>query len=457
MRRDDRSVGTLGTIVEIPVQSQSNTGLASKREILHRVKPFWSKDLLAYPRLNVIVTFLCFAAAPIGGSLLTALFYGGASWSIVEAVRRRYPFHLDRTAMVLSISLAGLAFSYLVAAVVNGDLPMYGYRYLWLAMLLTLPFSSSLLAWSDKSALARAAVWGSACGCVGGFVLAVIQFYVIGGMWAEGGAANSLVFGTVTTFAAGVALAGVFHNTGTARLLLIVCFAAGLAAIAYSGARGVWPAVVLNTGLVIFVGQTGQRAGASQVLGMAVLVVCAVMGAALSDTIGWRFTSLASVWRDFFDNANYDSTLGHRVAMWEIGLDLLQDRPLFGYGRAALPELLSARLLSDHGIQAEYSHFHNFVLTTAVEAGLLGAGALLGVVATAAVLALKRLFARREQVEEFGAVLILVMLITLVTAGMTNRFLGHDILTTIFMLSLTVGAYLMSGSRRPVAELTQRA
>lgn len=111
---------------------------------------------------------------------------------------------------------------------------------------------------------------------------------------------------------------------------------------------------------------------------------------------------------------------------------------------AATPLMLQG-FQERYGMTEGFSHFHNGFLTALVEAGILGAVTLAAIFVVAARNAAKVLRTSTDAIERFGATLIVIVVITYLTAGMTGILVGHDILDSVLMIFLVSGTYLASG------------
>jgi O-antigen ligase len=161
--------------------------------------------------------------------------------------------------------------------------------------------------------------------------------------------------------------------------------------------------------------------------------------------ISERADFLVSDWDALTTKGDHTTALGLRVAMWQIGLDAFRDMPLFGHGIAASRALIEKGFHDQFGMTRGFSHFHNGFLTALVEAGILGAVMLAAIFVVAARNAAGVLRGSADPIERFGATMIVVTVITYLTAGLTGILVGHDILDSVLMVFFVSGTYLASG------------
>jgi O-antigen ligase len=393
-------------------------------------------------RRTEIFTYVCFAAAPLAGSVTSIAVNVGAVGGVLEILRGVIRVSRDRLLLYLSIPIFLYCASYLLSLAVNPD-PSWQDA-LPVATFLLFPFLYSSWCLSRKETVARSVVSASMIGCYGALALAIVQFHFYG-MRAEGGAGNAIVFATVTCMAASVALAGAFTREGIAALLLFGAYCAGSIAILYSGSRITWLALFLSTMAILWIYRRRRHAWSS-----AIAVSCATAAVGVITLVGTqvvpaRLAALTHDWQQMSEHENYDSSLGRRAELWEIGLAAIRESPIVGHGPQSTKPLISEGF-KETGLDVFYSHFHNGFLNAWVEAGVFGALSLAAIFAVAAGAAIRTLARTGAADARLGAVMLIVVVVTYVVSGLTGILVGHDILDAMLMAFLAVGAYLAAGT-----------
>jgi O-antigen ligase len=269
-------------------------------------------------------------------------------------------------------------------------------------------------------------------------------------MRAEGGAGNALVFAQVTAMAGSICLAGALQSPRW-RHLLLGAFGAALIAVILSGSRTDWLIAFLDTLLLAVLFRSRLRAIVSVKMVALALVVAAAVIVVMWPFIWTRVEQLLRGWNEVTAQGKYDSSLGIRIALWQIGTDLFTQHPIFGYGIHRADTLLVQDLFADYGIEKGYSHFHNGFLTLLVQSGVVGALSIAGVFVVAATTGARVSARSSDEVERFGAAILLLTVVTYMVAGASNKLLGHDILDTMLMVYLIVGLYLSVGKSSETA------
>ena len=432
------------------------SGSSESRKGLARLPTIAEVRQWRYPKVNAYFTAICFAAPPIGGSIVSFVYNGGALWCLLEVIRGRYklPRELHFIAMTAALYAYGLAM--ILAAAVNSNLDTSIPQLVGIASLLLFPFSYSIWRVSEKDEIMRICMAACAAACLGGLLLALVQVHLLSVDRAVGGAGNALVFSNVIALAGGVSLIGAFKHAGKERSVYLAAFLASAVAVVYSASRGPLIVVVASAIIVSLIYARGRAMRTTMFVAAAALVAVALLLASGVTPLSDRFGALFSNWSDIAEDGNFSSSVGIRVALWQIGLDLWLENPLFGYGAGELQTLIHQRLTAQYGITSGFSHFHNVFLNTLVEGGLVALVALLAMIAVPSVTALQVLSAPASEAERFGATLLLLILSMFLITGMTNLVLRHDIMDAVLMICLVVGLYLAAGSSaRSIADIAE--
>ena len=361
---------------------------------------------------------------------------------MLEVLRGIIGISRDRFLLYLTVPIYLYCASYLLSLAAN-PAPGWG-DVLPVLTFLLFPFLYSSWCLSKKETVARSAINGSMIACYGALALAIVQFHFYG-IRAEGGAGNAIVFSTVTCMAAVIALSGAFSRQGMAAVLLFGAYCAGSIAILYSGSRVTWFALFLTTAVVLWIYRERRHAWSSALAVTCAALAVAVVTFAGSQVVPSRVAELAHDLEQMSEHGNYDSSVGRRVELWEIGLSAARESPIVGHGPQATKTLIKGGF-EKIGIEAKYTHFHNGFLNAWVENGILGVLSLAAVFVVAACLGVRTLAAATSAEARLGAVMLIATTTTYVVSGLTGILVGHDILDAMLMAYLAVGSYLAAGT-----------
>jgi len=392
-------------------------------------------------RRTGIFTFVCFVFGPLVGSIASIAVNVGAVGGVVEVLRRIIPVSRDRFMRYLAVPIYVYCAAYLVALVLN---PAPDWKdALPVLTFILFPFLYSSWCLSKKATVARNAVNASMVACYGALVLAIVQFHIYG-LRAEGGAGNAIVFATVTCLAASVALAGAFVRTGTVALWLFGAYCAGSIAILYSGSRITWLALFLSTVVILWIYRARRHALTSAVAITCAVVAVGVIVFAGAQVVPSRVEALVRDWRQMEKFDDYNSSLGRRAELWDIGLAAVRESPIIGHGPQSTRPLINQGF-EKIGLDVFYTHFHNGFLNAWVEAGVVGAVSLAAIFIVAACLGVSTLARATTADTRLGGIMLVTVAITYVVSGLTGVMVGHDIMDAVLVVFLIVGAYLAAG------------
>lgn len=410
-----------------------------------------ARQQLTPSRINIYFSTLCFFFPPVLGSVVSFVFNGGGLWSVLLIAFKKRRFNTDRGMMALTIAIYAYCAANLVASIVNNALVQDAPRLIPLVTFLFFPVSYSTWSISRKATLVRIIILSSLAACFVALLLAVAQQYWVG-MRAKGGAGNAIVFAEVLCLAVMVCVAGALSGIERHRIALVCAALGGTIAIIYSETRIVWLALLVAAIAVLLINQRRLRGRNAVRLLLLLVAVGVVVGAVGFQTISGRIDFLRADWDALGVQGHYDTSLGFRVALWEIGLKAFRESPLFGHGVGATQFLIRQGFRDQFGMDAGFNHFHNGFLTALVQAGLLGAVTLAAIFVVAATNAALVLRNSTDPIERFGATMIVIVVITYLTSGMTGILVGHDILDSVLMVFLVSGTYLACGRQAPLAQ-----
>ncbi|RWC62569.1 O-antigen ligase [Mesorhizobium sp.] len=402
-------------------------------------------------QVNIYFSILCFFFPPVLGSVVSFVFNGGGLWSALLIALKKRRFNADRPMIWLTVAIYAYCAANLLASIVNNSFARDAPHLIPLVTFLFFPVSYSTWSITRKTTLARTIVLSSMAACFVAVLLAICQQYWLG-IRAEGGAGNAIVFATVVCLAVVVCVAGALSGIEQARNPLFYATLAGTIAIIYSGSRIVWLALLIAGVAVMLINRHRLKGRNAVRLLLLLAAVGVVIATSSFQAISGRVDFLRSDWGALGVGGNYDTSVGIRVALWQIGLKAFHDMPVFGHGMGATQLLIKQGFLDQFAMNAGFNHFHNGFLTALVQAGILGAVTLAAIFAVAAGNAARVLRNSDDPLERFGATVIVIVVITYLTAGMTGILIGHDILDSVLMVFLVCGTYLASGRQVPLLE-----
>ncbi|MCO5063193.1 MAG: O-antigen ligase family protein [Rhizobiaceae bacterium] len=399
------------------------------------------------PKVNRVFTLLCFASPPIIGSAVSFLFNGGGAVCAYNVARGRVKLSDIREIRLISFLFLAFVAVSVLAAFANGSALRKPTELLALVTFALFPVSYAYWSVSRKEEIMWSVVWGAAIGCMGGLAIAVVQMILVPDERPAGGAGNPLVFATVTVVAVSIVVVGILLSEQRKRGLLAAAALCGVVALILSQSRVPLMMLAVNALLlfVLFAPRGWLRRLWVPALALAALVGAMIATGAEVPLLSARFEEAASDWALIREKGDYLSSGGIRLAIWEIGFEMWKEAPWLGHGRGYAAEELGRRLVEQYDISRSFTHFHNFMLQALVQNGIIGFVSLLALLGYGFWLAIRTIRSADDKTRLFGAMMMLIVLVTYTGSGMTNIMFGHDILDAVFMVCMVPGVYLAVG------------
>jgi O-antigen ligase len=298
----------------------------------------------------------------------------------------------------------------------------------------------SRLSVSSREGVRNALETGSVIGAFAALALSLFQLTVL--HWrAEGGAGNAVPFAVAGLVGYVVLWLGCMRADGKRRLLLAAAICASGACVLLSGTRALWPGLLLVpiiTGLIYrkhFLTRGFGRAAAI------LLVLAACTGILAAGFVEKRIELAVADVTASFSSDDYSGSFGRRLIIWRVGLELFKEAPILGQGPGNAKPLLEAGTAA-LGHELRYSHYHDVFLTYAVRDGILGVLVVLAMILAPLVLAARH---ERDETGTYGLAFLAGAETAFLLSGAIGIMFGHDIMDSLFMISMIVGAYLVFG------------
>ncbi|WP_394691612.1 O-antigen ligase family protein [Hoeflea sp.] len=241
-------------------------------------------------------------------------------------------------------------------------------------------------------------------------------------------------------------------NCGAAfRRNSIVGLAFGIAAAAaayiviMTGTRAMWPVLLVVPFIcsLCFLSRKTNLWGIPCIflLGSLIVILAPMESVRIKERIASLETDLHAI-----SDGDFSGSIGQRVQLYNAGYDLFFERPFLGYGPGNERAEIAQKTAENGGTAISYSHAHNAVLTAALRAGILGVAALLAVLFTPWIVALR---ARKDEIGWVGLYVLSSMLMIYLCSGTVGIALGHDIHDTVYIAGICYGLYLVFGRTPP--------
>lgn len=398
---------------------------------------------LGMRRNNAAFTFLAGATFPWVGSWLAVMVGAAGTWAVARLAARHFGWVRDRATLYTALAFALFFASAVLTNVIHFDgganIAMIVNRLPYLALL---PVASRY-ALSPADATRRTLENGAV---IGAAIAAVFALYQVASGYGRADAlnANPMPFAATNAMILVILINGAMAGTGTRRIVMAAAAILPILSIAASGARTYWLVLPVIALLALFRGGIpGIRRIGLAVLAAGVLAAAAWLFA--GDMLEARLIRLLDDVAAHGLEPDATTSLGQRIAMWTCGVDAFMSSPLFGLGRAAGREFLSACTAGLVGADLGFSHFHNALLSAGVFGGAVDIVATLAM-ATAPLVA--SVLAPRGAQRASGAMLLRAVALAWLVAGLFSTPHGNDVLDATFVFMTLIGLHLCAAPAR---------
>lgn len=191
---------------------------------------------------------------------------------------------------------------------------------------------------------------------------------------------HHIIFGSVAMLNVGVMLVMLvtMNLQWMMKVLLLICMFCGVITAVLSQSRGVWLVLPAYLLIAVFYALKDSKPR----LLIFIIIGTIFFGSALlifqGDIIGERIDSAKTEISSFYSDNRYNSSLGARLAMWDIALDVWREHPVVGTGPGDFDgEIRSLQKAGKFIGMDVFASTHNIFFQALVSAGMLGLFAML--------------------------------------------------------------------------------
>jgi O-antigen ligase len=362
------------------------------------------------------------------------LFIGGLL--LFHKVRQR--FSIDDWLFV------GVLFFYFVinsALILHHDLPVRHYDNI-IRVILAIPVYFLLIRYPPQEKY----FWlGLVVGALGAGVFAVFQIYTSHANIIDNranGFIHAIQFGDISLLTAGLVFCGgLWHVHENKFYFLITFFASsllGLAASLLSSSRGGWLAIPLLFLVYYLASDTFLRKKIAWffVLGGFVFSTSYII---LPETnfLKKRVAVTHYEINAYFDKGTDYTSVNSRVMMWQSGLNAFKYKPILGWGDLVAIKSYFPSQWSELNKLDNFNHLHNEYIDALAKKGLVGFTALMALYLIPLYYFIGLMRTRQADVMPFAAAGV-VLIVCVMTFGLTQCFLAHNSGTTVFVFYLVI-------------------
>lgn len=404
---------------------------ASPRAVLSRFRALNVGD-----RNTLVFVLLVFATGPaLGEWSLTAGVSVAFAWALLSVLRGSRELRLDRSSVVAAISMGIYASVKVVFTIAHSGFA--GLHTLQGFILFLAPiFLISYLHRNSSRLILDSFVLGCGFSALLAFPIAAYQVFGMG-IRAEGGCGNAGVFAVITLVLGSIGSLNVASSDHVRRALGFIAWIAMVFCVLASGMRGIWIAIPVTTGIVIWAAVPWIPKGILR-RGLLAAVAVSVIGLGLASESLWKRAALIGTDVARIEEAgDYSSSTGRRILMYTGAWKAIRNAPFTGYGIYERMNAVTAHLPERMHNLVNYSHPHNGFLAAMLDAGIAGLAALILLLASPIWIAAA---APPDETWRLRMAAALILFVSYVASGMTNILFEHDLMDTAFIAILVVVA-----------------
>jgi O-antigen ligase len=390
---------------------------------------------------NRLYTAFMIGWGAVVGTVITFFLSGAILAAFFRLYQRKITLPVDRDVLWIGGAFASFFLAEALAGAIHPDgLATLRQVFENIPFLFFL-FIYGRLSLSSREGVLRSVEIGVFTGAFATLGFALVDAFIQHSPRAEGMAGNAGPFGVICSVLYGFSLITGSRHTGAFRWIAALSAVSAAVALLLSGMRSLWPILLIapSIPLVFFRPKLDMRTVWRIALIVAVPLIIAIFvsHSAVQSRIERFFTDVEQV-----EGGDYENSVGYRLRLWEVGLDLAKKNPIFGQGPSNAIAAAKAAALDENGNPAGFSHFHNFLLNAMVRAGLVGVAALLAMFIVPVWVAVRR---RKDGVGSIGLALMLALEAAYLLSGSVGIMLGHDILDTLFIYGMIVTSFIVLG------------
>ena len=286
----------------------------------------------------------------------------------------------------------------------------------------------------------------------GPFLLFIaIQSYMSNPELPAQGQYHHTIFGSVAMLNVGIMLAMLLRKKldKISVFIILLAMICGFIAAVLSQSRGVWLALPVYMIIALYYSFKSPRVNLGGLLLVAALITGVIVSSPVSKMVDNRVSAAVEEVSAFYDNNQYTSSLGTRLAMWTIAINEWKKHPLVGSGPGdfddAIRELQSN---GDYKGMDVHISVHNIYFQSLFNAGLIGFLALLFGIIYMPLKVMLRSGSRINDVSLAGIITILLFAIAGISMSWIIRSSAIAVYI-LFMLTIVSSIYsINNGSEK---------
>lgn len=248
---------------------------------------------------------------------------------------------------------------------------------------------------------------------------------------------HHIVFGQLAMLNVGVMLSIVLTKNlkRQYQLIILISMLCGIAASVMSQARGVWLVFPVYVLIGIYYAVKVKKINANYIAVLLVTIVLLSIFTPIGSLLKQRTELALNEVNRFYVADEYVSSVGTRLAMWRIAIDVWKQHPVLGTGPGDFDDEI--KVLQDNGEYVGmdiHNSAHNIYFQSLADLGIVGLAALLFVIC---IMPLRLLF-YENYINEEGRLVWFIILISYAIFGLSESWTLRSPAVAVFLVYVIV-------------------
>lgn len=248
---------------------------------------------------------------------------------------------------------------------------------------------------------------------------------------------HHIIFGQLAMLNVGIMLSLLLTKSFSHKIQIVILISmlCGLAAAVMSQARGVWLVFPVYVSVAVYYAVSDNRISKKNIAMFLVIVVLLSMFTSIGDLIKQRTETAISEVTRFYVEDQYVSSVGARLAMWNIAFDVWKEYPLLGIGPGDFDnEIMSLQAQGEYVGMEVHNSVHNIYIQALVGSGVIG---LMALIVSTVVIPIKLLFLGSAHDEE-GRIVGIITVTSFFVFGLSESWTLRLSVISIFLVYVIV-------------------
>ncbi len=248
---------------------------------------------------------------------------------------------------------------------------------------------------------------------------------------------HHIIFGQLAMLNVGIMLSMLFtlNLSAKIRTVILISVLCGMATAIMSQARGAWLVIPVYLAFIIYSAMKSKKIGVATVIIFILLATVLLSIGPVGDVVKQRTSEAITEVNRFYTKDQYISSVGTRLAMWEIAVDVWKKNPVVGTGPGDFDdEVMKLQAEGKYVGMDVHNSVHNIYLQALVGSGLMGLLALLVVILLLPI----RVFVSMRGVDKGASYAGILMVASYAIFGLTESWTLRLPAVSVFLVYLVV-------------------